>query len=175
MRILTAWRLALLLAALALNHELRRASGLPLSTSSRWIVDEGGRRVKLACVNWPSHLKPVLAEGLGKRPVDAIVGDVAAMGFNCVRLTWPTFLVTSASYSSVTVAESLRRLNLTESLAGVGANNPGVLDLTLTDAFKASHLYSLPSSVRDLRGHLDEPLIDVLILFCYNPSPPRLW
>ena len=102
------------------------------------MVDESGSRVKLACVNWPSHLEPMLAEGLGKRPVGAIAADVAAMGFNCVRLTWPTFLVTNASYGNLTVAQSFQRLNLTESLAGVRANNPGVVDLKLIDALKAS-------------------------------------
>lgn len=109
-----------------------------LSTASRWVVDESGSRVKLACVNWPSHLEPMLAEGLGKRPVGAIAGDVAAMGFNCVRFTWPTFLVTNASYSGLTVAQSFLRLNLTESLAGIRVNNPGFVDLKLIDAFKAS-------------------------------------
>ena len=121
-------------------HEaVEQAAALPrsLSTSSRWIVDDRGRRVKLACVNWPSHLEPVLAEGLGHRPLGAIAAGVAAMGFNCVRLTWPTFLATDASYASLTVAESLRRLNLTGALAGVGANNPGVADLSLVDAFGA--------------------------------------
>ena len=56
-------------------HEaVEQAAALPrsLSTSSRWIVDERGRRVKLACVNWPSHLEPVLAEGLGHRPLGTI-------------------------------------------------------------------------------------------------------
>ncbi|EMS46776.1 hypothetical protein TRIUR3_23304 [Triticum urartu] len=62
------------------------------------------------------------------------------MGFNCVRLTWPTFLVTNASYSSLTVEQSFQRLNLTESLAGIRANNPTVVDLKLIDAFKASSL-----------------------------------
>lgn len=144
MRMVPAWLALLTAFLLAFHHEVvEQAEGLPLSTSSRWIVDERGRRVKLACVNWPAHLEPMLAEGLGKRPVDAIAGDVAAMGFNCVRLNWPTFLVTDAYYASLTVAQSLQRLNLTESLAGVRANNPGVVDLTLIDAFKASgsHLY----------------------------------
>lgn len=121
-------------------HELvDHATPLPqsLSTSSRWIVDENGRRVKLACVNWPSHLEPMLAEGLGHRPLDGIVAGIAAMGFNCVRLTWPTFLATDASYSSLTVAESLRLLNLTDALAGVAGNNPGVLELGLLSAFAA--------------------------------------
>lgn len=130
--------LALLLLALSLacrhHHGCAAAT---LSTASRWVVDESGSRVKLACVNWPSHLEPVLAEGLGKRPVGAIAADVAAMGFNCVRFTWPTFLVTDASYSDLTVAQSFQRLNLTESLAGIRVNNPGVVDLKLIDAFKA--------------------------------------
>ncbi|PWZ38704.1 Endoglucanase E1 [Zea mays] len=114
--------LALLLLALSLacrhHHGCAAAT---LSTASRWVLDESGSRVKLACVNWPSHLEPVLAEGLGKRPVGAIAADVAAMGFNCVRFTWPTFLVTDASYSDLTVAQSFQRLNLTESLAGIRA------------------------------------------------------
>ncbi|WVZ86138.1 hypothetical protein U9M48_032971 [Paspalum notatum var. saurae] len=129
--------LALAVALLACGHERAAAVPAALSTASRWVVDESGSRVKLACVNWPSHLEPMLAEGLGKQPVGAIAGDVAAMGFNCVRLTWPTFMVTNASYSSLTVAQSFQRLNLTESLAGIRVNNPGLVDLKLIDAFKA--------------------------------------
>ncbi|PAN38719.1 hypothetical protein PAHAL_7G192000 [Panicum hallii] len=131
-----AWMVLSVLALLAACHQA--AAAVPtLSTASRWVVDEGGSRVKLACVNWPSHLEPMLAEGLGKRPVGAIAADVAAMGFNCVRLTWPTFLVTNASYGNLTVAQSFQRLSLTESLAGVKVNNPGVVDLKLIDALKA--------------------------------------
>lgn len=130
--------IAVCLVVLALACQHGRAAGATLSTASRWIVDENGNRVKLACVNWPSHLEPMLAEGLGKQPVGAIAGDVAAMGFNCVRLTWPTFLVTNASYSNLTVAQSFLRLNLTESLAGIRVNNPSIVDLKLIDAFKAS-------------------------------------
>jgi hypothetical protein len=97
---LAAWWLAAsLVLALARQHAraFTAAETVTLSTASRWIVDESGKRVKLACVNWPSHLEPMLAEGLSKQPVGAIAGDVAAMGFNCVRLTWPIFLVTNAS------------------------------------------------------------------------------
>lgn len=133
-----AWWLAALLAALALACHHEQCAATTLSTSSRWIVDESGSRVKLACVNWPSHLEPMLAEGLSKQPVGTIAGDVAAMGFNCVRLTWPTFLVTDASNSNLTVAESFQRLNLTDSLDGIRENNPDIVDLKLIDAYKAS-------------------------------------
>ncbi|KAG2238433.1 hypothetical protein Bca52824_092313 [Brassica carinata] len=72
----------------------------PLSTSSRWIVDENGQRVKLACVNWPSHFQPVVAEGLSKQPVDAVAKKIVEMGFNCVRLTWPLDLMTNETLAN---------------------------------------------------------------------------
>ncbi|XP_051217861.1 glycosyl hydrolase 5 family protein-like [Lolium perenne] len=162
--LLTAWLLVLgLVCHCALHHVA--AAAVTLSTASRWIVDEGGNRVKLTCVNWPSHLEPMLAEGLNKRPVGAIAADVAAMGFNCVRLTWPTFMVTNASYSSLTVEQSFQRLNLTDSLAGVRANNPDVVDMKLIDAFK-----SVVSSLGDnnlmviLDNHVSKPG------WCCSPS-----
>ncbi|KAL5207608.1 hypothetical protein ABZP36_032043 [Zizania latifolia] len=119
------------------DREHRQAMAVTLSTSSRWIVDEAGRRVKLACVNWPSHLEPVVTEGLGRQPVDVISKKVAAMGFNCVRLTYPIALATNASLSSLTVLQSLRAHGLAETVAAVEVNNLGFLDLTLVDAFRA--------------------------------------
>ncbi|KAJ4756370.1 Cellulase (glycosyl hydrolase family 5) protein [Rhynchospora pubera] len=108
-----------------------------LSTNSRWIVDGSGKRVKLACVNWPSHLEPMFAEGLSKQPVDVISKSIISMGFNCVRLTWATFMVTNSSFASLTVRQSFQSLNLLESIGGIRANNPSFLNLTVIDAFKA--------------------------------------
>ncbi|XP_071724309.1 glycosyl hydrolase 5 family protein-like [Rutidosis leptorrhynchoides] len=110
---------------------------LPLSTSSRWIVDENGQRVKLACINWVSHLEPVVAEGLNKQPVDLISKKIASMGFNCVRLTWPLYLVTNDTYSSLTVRQSFQGHGLIEAIAGIQANNPSILDLPLIKAYQA--------------------------------------
>ncbi|PKU79835.1 glycosyl hydrolase 5 family protein [Dendrobium catenatum] len=107
-----------------------------LSSSSRWIVDQNGRRVKLACANWAAHLEPVMAEGLDKHPLDDIAGAVRSMGFNCVRLTWPDYLATKASIASLTVNESLRRLGLVDSADAVAVNNPQILNRTLMEAFK---------------------------------------
>lgn len=114
----------------------QNSSALPLSTSSRWIVDESGLRVKLACVNWVSHLEPVVVEGMGKQPLDTISKKIAAMGFNCVRLTWPLFLVTNDSLAGLTVRQSFQALGLMESIAGIQVNNPDLLNLTLIQAFK---------------------------------------
>ncbi|XP_024973957.1 uncharacterized protein LOC112512310 [Cynara cardunculus var. scolymus] len=107
---------------------------LPLSTKSRWVVDTlTGDRVKFKCVNWPAHLKPMLAEGLDKQPLNRIVEHVALLGFNCVRLTWATHMFTR--YSTKTVMQSFKDLNLTKAIKGLEENNPRVLDLTVVDAF----------------------------------------
>uniref|UniRef100_A0A0E0K1Y0 Glycoside hydrolase family 5 domain-containing protein n=1 Tax=Oryza punctata TaxID=4537 RepID=A0A0E0K1Y0_ORYPU len=126
-----------LCVVLAFAGQAAVVDAVTLSTSSRWIVDEAGRRVKLACVNWPSHLEPVVTEGLGMQPVDAISKKVTSLGFNCVRLTYPIALPTNASLSSLTVRRSLLAHGLADTVAGVEANNPGFLDLTLIESFRA--------------------------------------
>ncbi|PWA90189.1 ricin B, lectin domain, Glycoside hydrolase, family 5 [Artemisia annua] len=109
----------------------------PLSTSSRWIVEQSsGNRVKLACVNWPGHLHVMIPEGLNKRPIKAIVSDISnVMGFNCVRLTWATYMYTR--YLNVTVSQSLDQWNLTVTKDGITRYNPEVLGLTVVEAQNA--------------------------------------
>lgn len=109
----------------------------PLSTSSRWIVDKNGERVKLACANWPSHLQPVVAEGLSKQPVDTLADKIVEMGFNCVRLTWPLDLMTNETLANnVTVRQSFQSLGLKNDIVGFLTNNPSIIDLSLIEAFK---------------------------------------
>ncbi|CAK7335624.1 unnamed protein product [Dovyalis caffra] len=109
----------------------------PLSTKKRWIIDETtGERVKLVCANWPSHVGPLLAEGLDKQPLNYIAAQVVKNKYNCIRLTWATFMFTRAQYAKLTVAESFDRLNLTEAKAGIAENNPFVLRMTLLQAFE---------------------------------------
>ena len=120
--------------------QVKALTGLPLHTNSRWIVNQDGNRVKLACVNWVSHLEPVVAEGLSKRPVDEISKGIKSMGFNCVRLTWPILLVTNDSLASLTVRQSFQSLGLLESIAGFQANNPSFIDLPLIQAYQVNYL-----------------------------------
>ncbi|KAJ6689108.1 hypothetical protein OIU85_005507 [Salix viminalis] len=115
----------------------KHVMALPLSTDSRWIVDENGQRVKLACVNWVSHLEVMVAEGLSKQPMDAIAKRIVSLGFNCVRLTWPVFLVTNDTLGSLTVRQSLESLALLESISGIQANNPSIIDLPLLNVYQA--------------------------------------
>ena len=126
-----------LLAVLVVS-ETQPVVGLPLFTNSRWIVDEGGQRVKLACLNWVSHLEAVVAEGLSMQPMDAISKKISSMGFNCVRLTWPLFLATNDSLASLTVRQSFQSLGLLESIAGIQANNPSIIDLPLIKAYQVT-------------------------------------
>ncbi|KAG9130691.1 hypothetical protein Leryth_018083 [Lithospermum erythrorhizon] len=107
-------------------------------TNSRWIVDGSGRRVKLACINWVTHLDPVVAEGLSKQPVDEISKSIIDMGFNCVRLTWALYLATNETLGTMTtVRQSFNNLGLYETISGLQAHNPSILDLSLMDAFQA--------------------------------------
>uniref|UniRef100_A0A0D6QSZ4 Glycoside hydrolase family 5 domain-containing protein n=1 Tax=Araucaria cunninghamii TaxID=56994 RepID=A0A0D6QSZ4_ARACU len=113
------------------------ASCVRLSTKSRWVVDEGsGSRVKLTCVNLVSHLEPMVTEGLDRQPLKYIANAIASRGFNCVRLTWATYMVTKPEYGNLTVAASLRSLNLTDAVSRMSVSNPDLLGLPLLEAYK---------------------------------------
>ncbi|XP_010261410.1 PREDICTED: uncharacterized protein LOC104600255 [Nelumbo nucifera] len=80
-------------------------------------------------------MQPMLAEGLDKKPLRDIVGLVSSLGFNCVRLTWATYMFTRTRAAQRTVAESLDSMGLTEAKAGVARNNPSLLNLTVVQAY----------------------------------------
>lgn len=110
----------------------------PLSTNKRWIINGAtGQRVKLACVNWPAHLQPMLAEGLDKKPLGEIVAAVVKMHFNCVRLTWSTFMFTRPNYGHISVSQTLDSLDLKEAKQGISKNNPFILNMTHIQACEA--------------------------------------
>ena len=58
------------------------------------------------------------------------------MGFNCVRLSWPTFLFSDDSLGAVTVRQSFQNLGLSQALAGIQSNNPSIIDLPIQKAFQ---------------------------------------
>nr|GMD99763.1 glycosyl hydrolase 5 family protein-like [Ipomoea batatas] len=77
----------------------------------------------------------MLPEGLDRRPLSQIATHVSTMGFNCVRLTWATYMFTR--YANMTVGQSFGDLGLTEAISGLASNNPNLLSLNLVDARKA--------------------------------------
>ncbi|KAF3529858.1 hypothetical protein DY000_02038453 [Brassica cretica] len=116
------------------------STSFPLSTKTRWIVDEKSQRVKLACVNWPAHLQPAVAEGLSKQPLDSISKKIVSMGFNCVRLTWPLDLMTNDTLArKITVKQSFESLNLFDDALGIQIHNPKILNLPIFNAFQTSN------------------------------------
>ncbi|QCD88000.1 endoglucanase [Vigna unguiculata] len=115
---------------------LESVKGFLLHTNDRWIVDENGKRVKLACVNWVSHLDAAVAEGLNQQPLDMISKSIKSMGFNCVRLTWPLLLLTNHSLASLTVRNSFQNLGLLQSINDVQALNPSIIDLPIIKAYQ---------------------------------------
>ncbi|OIW14638.1 hypothetical protein TanjilG_32980 [Lupinus angustifolius] len=113
-----------------------KVESLPLSTNGRWIVNEDGKRVKLACVNWVSHSETLLAQGLNKRPLNDISKSIKDMGFNCVRLTWPILLATNDSLASITIRDHFSSLGLVQTIIDIQKNNPSIVDLSLIKAFQ---------------------------------------
>lgn len=81
------------LAYTGLKIGLMTEDALPLSTRGSDIVDAYGNTVKLAGVNWPSHMNSMIPEGLQHRSADAICDKIVEMGFNMVRLTFPIQMV----------------------------------------------------------------------------------
>lgn len=109
---------------------------LPLSVSSRWIVDASDARVKLACVSWAAHLEPMVAEGLDKQPLSTITGLISSSGFNCVRLTYATYMFTKQAQSGQTVWDSLNSWGLRVAANGITAHNPSLAYLSVVEAYK---------------------------------------
>ena len=116
----------------------KTVTALTLQTNSRWIVNEAGQPVKLACVNWVSHLDTMVAEGLNNQPLDAISKKIVSTGFNCVRLTWPLFMVPNNSLGSLTVRESIQKLSLSQYISRIQAKSHSIIDVSVIKAFQVN-------------------------------------
>lgn len=80
--------LALSYGCLAFAASAVEKPNVPLRSSSRWILDSAGERVKLRCINWAGHMEANVPEGLNKKPIEHIADWIARQGYNCVRLTY---------------------------------------------------------------------------------------
>ncbi|KAJ8125504.1 hypothetical protein O1611_g8135 [Lasiodiplodia mahajangana] len=116
---------------------------LPLKTSSRWILDADGQRVKLRCVNWAGHLEANTPEGLNKQSVSYIADFVAAQGFNCVRLTYSIDhalnpnVPLSQSFTNAAAAASVDVTAMDSMYAQIVQQNPFAASGTTRDAYAA--------------------------------------
>lgn len=131
------------LAVLGLALPLVLGVTLPLSSSSRWIVDATGARVKFRCANWVGHLEANVPEGLSSQPLDTIVNWVADNGFNCVRLTYsidmalaPNVMV-SDSFAQGGVAAGVSATDFAAVYNAAAAHNPFLATSTRLEVFGA--------------------------------------
>ncbi|KAK2414084.1 glycosyl hydrolase 5 family protein [Trifolium repens] len=122
-----------LILLLAFSIFSSHSNSLPLSSNKRWIVDESGKRVKLRCINWSSHLNAMIAEGLNRIPLEKLIAQLKDLGFNCVRYTWATHMFTR--YSTYKVGENFDKLNLHGTRLGIKFYNPSLENVTVVDAF----------------------------------------
>ncbi|KAK7400461.1 hypothetical protein VNO78_11669 [Psophocarpus tetragonolobus] len=109
---------------------------LPLSVQKRWIIDDAtGKRVKLRCAHWVAHAKPMLAEGLDKAPLNNISANVAKAGFNCIRLSYATYMFTR--YANHTVRDIFHANDISDTVKAIEKHNPSVLNMTHLQAYEA--------------------------------------
>lgn len=132
-----------ILGATVLPTVLVSAQKLPLSTSSRWILDADGQRVKLRCINWAGHQEANLPEGLNKQSIDYIADFIQQQGFNCVRLTYsidhalnPDVLV-SDSFTAAAGAANVSATDMNNMYSQVAEKNPFVSGATTRAVYEA--------------------------------------
>ncbi|KAK2353835.1 glycosyl hydrolase 5 family protein [Trifolium repens] len=114
----------------------QHANAYPLSTQSRWIIDDStNQRVKLVCGNWAGHLQPMIPEGLDRRPLKELVGELVKNKFNCVRLTYAIYMWTR--YENEIVKDTFSHLDAPEVVDGISKYNPSIMKMTHIEAFDA--------------------------------------
>ena len=112
------------------------SNAYPLSTHKRWIIDEAtGQRAKLVCGNWAGHLKPMIPEGLVRRPLKDLVSELAVHQFSCVRLPHAIYMWTR--YGNGNVNATFDSLDAPEVVEGIAKNNPSVLSMTPGEGYAA--------------------------------------
>ncbi|KAK5988818.1 Glycosyl hydrolase 5 family protein [Cladobotryum mycophilum] len=118
---------------------------VPLSVTSRWIIDRGGNRVKLRCVNWAAHLETNIPEGLHKQSINWIASWIATQGFNCVRLTYSTDMALNhklrvkKSFQMAAKVTGVPQDEMKKLFHQVVEHNPFIKKATLIDVFDAVH------------------------------------
>ncbi|CAN1778348.1 Glycosyl hydrolase 5 family protein [Linum perenne] len=132
---------------------------LPLSTNNRWIIDAlTGQRVKLACVNWPGATQTMLPEGLDRQPLRSIVASIRRMGFNCVRLTYATYMVTRVG-PHARVGDTFDQLGLGHVKDDIVRYNPLIVRMSHLEAFDAVlDELGMQGVMVDLDNHVSKPM-----------------
>ncbi|XP_020213289.1 glycosyl hydrolase 5 family protein [Cajanus cajan] len=147
----TSSRLMILLLLVSIFASSHYSNAYPLSTQKRWIIDDAtGQRAKLVCGNWAGHLRPMIPEGLDRRPLKEIVGELVDLNFNCVRLTYAIYMWTRYGHGNVNA--TFASLDAPKVVEGIAMHNPSVLAKT--------HIQVFEDVVRELGAQNVKVLLD---------------
>jgi endoglucanase len=110
----------------------------PLSTCGRFMVDAGGRRVKLAGVNWyGASDTELVVGGLDLVSLDRVVSTIRELGFNTVRLPF--------SHEMLHASEPVERTHVAANPELEGKTPLEVYDHVI-DALTAAGIFVIPNS-----------------------------
>ncbi|KAI3631915.1 hypothetical protein MIR68_009751 [Amoeboaphelidium protococcarum] len=73
----------------------------PFSTEFHSILDANRKFVKMACVNWASHMEALIPEGLAHYSVTELAASIYNLGFNCVRYTYSMEMIDKLDWTLV--------------------------------------------------------------------------
>jgi hypothetical protein len=77
----------------------------------------------------------MIPEGLDRRPLKELVGELVKNKFNCVRLTYAIYMWTR--YEREIVNETFSHLDAPEVVDGISKYNPSIMKMTHIEAFDA--------------------------------------
>lgn len=93
--------------------------------------------MKLTCAHWVGHATPMLVEGLDKLPIQDIANQIAKSGFNCVRLSYATYMFTR--HANDTIRDTLYSLDIPKDVvSAIEKHNPLMLNMTHVQAYEAA-------------------------------------
>jgi len=93
--------------------------------------------MKLTCAHWVGHAMPMVVEGLDKLPIQDIVSQIAKSGFNCVRLSYATYMFTR--HANDTIRDTLYSLDIPKDVvSAIEKHNPLMLNMTHVQAYEAA-------------------------------------
>ena len=141
---------------------------LPLLRSSRWITDSTGKRVKLQCTSWQSHMETMIPEGLSLQKLDHLASLFPTFGLNCVRFTYANAFTIE---STLTVKDSVQRSGLSPSTtASIERINSDIWGLSLFELYiKVFKALENNGIMIILDNHISTPT------WCCQPDDGNRW
>ncbi|KAL4899012.1 hypothetical protein BDW74DRAFT_120492 [Aspergillus multicolor] len=166
-----------LLGLLALLTPVTSQLHLPLTVSSRWILDSTGETVTFAGANWPGAGEAMIPEGLQYASIASTLGKLKSIGMNTIRLTFPTQLVDEIYEKGVdtsihdSLINALGVTNGTRVFNQITTHNPAITNTTTR--LQAYDLVASTAAELDIYVHLDNHISRAM--WCCNTDDGNTW